>query len=134
MGIESTPERSHLHDTLQLPHEEMRTLGYQVIDMIIDIFEHTADTALTPGAPRSEMERLLREPLPEEGTPSARVLQQIQQDVFAHAMSLVHPRFFGFIPGPSNFISVMADALTAGFNAFAGSWLPSPGPVQVELV
>ncbi|MBO0858993.1 MAG: aminotransferase class I/II-fold pyridoxal phosphate-dependent enzyme, partial [Chloracidobacterium sp.] len=45
-----------------------------------------------------------------------------------------HPRFFAFIPSPSNFVSVMADALAAGFNPFAGNWLEGSGPTQIELV
>src|SRR5581483_7062189 len=55
-------------------------------------------------------------------------------DVLAHIIPLTHPRFFAFIPGPNNFVSVMADALTSGFNAFGGTWRVSPGPAQVELV
>jgi glutamate/tyrosine decarboxylase-like PLP-dependent enzyme len=120
--------------TLQLSHEEMRTLGYRVIDMLIDHIEHVQDTSLARKADRPTMEQLLHEPLPEYGSNPLHVLAQLQQDVFANAMSLIHPRFFAFVPGPANFVSVMADALTSGFNPFLGSWLPSPGPTQVELV
>jgi glutamate/tyrosine decarboxylase-like PLP-dependent enzyme len=44
-----------------------------------------------------------------------------------------HPRFFAFVPGPNNFVSVMADALAAGFNTFTGTWFAGSGPAQVEL-
>jgi glutamate/tyrosine decarboxylase-like PLP-dependent enzyme len=45
-----------------------------------------------------------------------------------------HPRFFAFVPGPNNFVSVMADALAAGFNTFTGTWFAGSGPAQVELI
>jgi glutamate/tyrosine decarboxylase-like PLP-dependent enzyme len=49
-------------------------------------------------------------------------------------MHVDHPRFFAFIPSPSNFVSAMADALAAGFNVFSGTWLEGSGPTQIELV
>ena len=49
-------------------------------------------------------------------------------------MHLDHPRFFGFVPSPSNFVSAMGDALVAGMNPFAGTWLEASGPTQIELV
>ena len=49
-------------------------------------------------------------------------------------MHLDHPRFFAFVPGPSNFVSVMGDALASGFNVFASTWLEASGPAGVELV
>ena len=48
-------------------------------------------------------------------------------------MNIAHPRFFAFVPGPSNFVSVMADALAAGFNVFNGSWLGGSGAAAMEL-
>ena len=44
-----------------------------------------------------------------------------------------HPRFFAFMPMPSNPVGV-GDPLAAGFSVFAGTWLASPGAAMVELV
>jgi aromatic-L-amino-acid/L-tryptophan decarboxylase len=119
---------------LQLSHDEMRALGYQVVDMIIDHIEHLQDSSLVRRADRFTLEQRLREPLPEQGSNVAHVLQKLQQDVFSTILSVTHPRFFAFIPSPSNFVSVMADALSSGFNGFAGTWMVAPGLAQVELV
>jgi glutamate/tyrosine decarboxylase-like PLP-dependent enzyme len=48
-------------------------------------------------------------------------------------MNICHPRFFAFVPGPSNFVSVMADALASGFNVFNGSWLGGSSAAAMEL-
>jgi hypothetical protein len=45
-----------------------------------------------------------------------------------------HPRFFAFVPSPSNYVGFLADALSSGFNVFAGTWLGASGPAMVELV
>jgi aromatic-L-amino-acid/L-tryptophan decarboxylase len=44
-----------------------------------------------------------------------------------------HPRFFGFIPGPSNYVGALAEALAAGFNPGMATWLESSGPIALEL-
>jgi len=57
----------------------------------------------------------------------------VQHDVFGHISHVDHPRFFAFIPSPSNYIGVLADALASGYNVFAGTWVESSGPAVVEL-
>ena len=49
-------------------------------------------------------------------------------------MHLDHPRFFAFVPGAGNYMSVLADALVSGFNVFSSTWLESSSAAQIELV
>ncbi|MEW6733715.1 MAG: aminotransferase class V-fold PLP-dependent enzyme [Acidobacteriota bacterium] len=119
---------------LQLSNEQMRTLGYRIIDQLVDHFTTLAEKPVTRVARRIDLEARLREPLPEVGRDFNQVLDQLQADVWNHIMHLDHPRFFGFVPSPSNYVSVMADLLVAGFNPFAGTWLEASGPAQIELV
>src|SRR5512146_1738965 len=100
-----------LNDTLQLSSEQMRRLGYRVIDMLIEHFEHLPNESLARKADRPTLEGLLREALPEQGTSIETVLQQVQQEILSNFLSVAHPRFFAFVPSPNNFVSVMADAL-----------------------
>jgi aromatic-L-amino-acid decarboxylase len=120
--------------TLRLSTEEMRKLGYQVMDAIVEHFDELPDKPVTRRADRPTLEERLREPPPREGSDPADVLRVLQRDVFGSMMHVDHPRFFAFIPSPSNFVSVMADALAAGFNVFSGTWMEGSGPTEVELV
>jgi glutamate/tyrosine decarboxylase-like PLP-dependent enzyme len=61
------------------------------------------------------------------------VLAQVEREVLGPIMHLDHPRFFAWVPGPSNFVGALADLLAAGVNVFAGTWLEGAGPAQVEL-
>src|SRR5215510_3283242 len=119
---------------LKLSPEEMRGLGYRIVDHIVEHLETLANRPVMRVSPRIDLEARLREPLPEEPTPVESLLDQLQRDVWPNIGNVQHPRFFAFIPSPSNFISVMADALAAGFNPFAGNWLEGSGPAQIELV
>lgn len=123
-----------LYDQLQLDRDEMRQLGYLVVDQLVEHFNSLADQPVMGVAPRAELEASLREPLPEAPTPFTELLAQLQRDVWPNIGQTQHPRFFAFIPSPSNFVSVLADALAAGYNAFAGNWFEGAGPAQIELV
>ena len=54
------------------------------------------------------------------------LLARLKRDVFPNNLHVDHPRFFAFVPGPNNFVSVMADALAAGFNVFNGTGSVAP--------
>ncbi len=112
----------------------MRRLGYRVIDQIVQYYQSVADKTVMNLSPRAELEARLREPMPEQPADVNSLLDQLQSDVWSNMGNVIHPRFFAFIPSPSNFVSVMADALAAGFNPFAGNWLEGSGPAQIELV
>src|SRR5262249_29460041 len=123
-----------INSNLQLSSEEMRSLGYRIVDQIVEHFETLANQRVTHVSPRVELEAELREPLPEEPTPVDALLAQLQRVVWPNIGNVIHPRFFAFIPSPSNFVSVSDDALADGFKPLDGKWLEGSGPAQIELV
>ena len=121
-------------DALTLPPEEMRALGYRVVDMLVEHLEELPARPVARKADRPALEACLREPPPDRGRDVQGVLEQLHRDVFRYTGHVDHPRFFAFIPGPSNFVGAMADALASGHNVFAGTWLEASGPAEIELV
>jgi glutamate/tyrosine decarboxylase-like PLP-dependent enzyme len=130
---EDTEAGKPLHQ-LQLSPAQMRSLGYRVVDMIVEHFEHGAGERVSGRMSRTELESRLRQPLPEEPASEEQIFRQLEDDVLAAMSHVDHPRFFAYVPGPNNFVGAMADALVAGFNVFAGAWPVASGPAQIELV
>lgn len=118
----------------ELSVEEMRTLGYRVIDMLIEHHSTLGAKSATRFKRRDELETLLREEPPRSGSDPLDVLASVERDVLANIMYCTHPRHFAWVPGPSNYISVLADALASGINVCPGTWLESSGPSQIELI
>jgi len=115
---------------LTLPGDEMRALGYAVIDAIVTHIEGLTTRPVAPTLPTAPPRP--PSPPPEHGTAPATVLAATRaalQDAVAHD----HPRFFAMVPSPGNFVSAMADALTAGFNNFGGLARMSPAGNAMEL-
>jgi glutamate/tyrosine decarboxylase-like PLP-dependent enzyme len=120
-----------------LPHPDLETLqGYcrQVSDWILHDFATLPDRRVGIRATRGEMEKLLREPAPEQGRALDQVLAEFQEKIAPFTFRPNHPRFFAFIPGVPQFLSVLGEWLCAGTNYFAGVWLEAAGPSQVEIV
>ena len=110
----------------------MRDLGYRVVDMLVDHVRDVRQKPATRSEDRATLASLLHEPPPQNGQNLEALLETASNDIFANVMYLDHPRFFAFAPGPSNFVSVMADALASGFNVFAGVALESSAAAQIE--
>jgi glutamate/tyrosine decarboxylase-like PLP-dependent enzyme len=119
--------------TLSLTPEEMRRLGYQVIDLLVEHFEGLAGQDVSSAHGQTEPGARPRRAIPERGLPPEELLEAVRADVFGSMAHLSHPRFFAFVPSPSNFVGVLADALASGMNAFLGSWAVAQGPARVEL-
>ncbi len=127
-------EVSRPHATLELNREQLRQLGYSIIDEMVKHYDSLPDQLIGMTKDRPSLEALLREPLPLTPQDPHEVLERAVQDVFGNTIKSQHTRFFAFVPGPSNSVSALADMLAAGFNAFSGSWYESSGPSMVELV
>ena len=117
---------------LELSEAAMKSAGYQVVDALVDHFLSLSENQVTH-RPGTTAYSLSEDVFREEPTPFGTVLQDTKARVFEECRYATHPRFFAFVPGPGNYVSVLADALTSGYNAFAGTWLESAGPAKVEL-
>src|SRR4051812_9357161 len=106
---------------------EFRRLGHRVVDAIVDHWEGLDDARPITTGRADELRARLAEPPPAAPTAPDDVLDQVLRDVLPFAQYGHHPRFFARIPGPSNPIGVLADALAIGHNAFVGSWTGGGG-------
>jgi glutamate/tyrosine decarboxylase-like PLP-dependent enzyme len=104
------------------------------VDAIVEHFEQLRDSSPSQCRERPEPAPLECGPPPEQGTEPAAVVAWLRREIFTRILQVDHPRFFAFVPSPSNFAGAMADALAAGFNGFAGSWFSGSALAQVELV
>ncbi len=119
---------------LELSKEEMKNYGYQVVDAIVE-HHYTQNSKLPVAlASREEMDVMFLEEAPEESNDATTVLDFVLDKVMTKSTIVSHPKAYSFVPGPSNFISAMADSLATGFNIFSGGWAASPAAAELEIV
>ncbi|MFL6583700.1 MAG: pyridoxal phosphate-dependent decarboxylase family protein [Chthoniobacterales bacterium] len=125
----SEPDASRI----ELSREQMRELGYRVVDLLTEHFAAMSDSPVGAKANANEIwDRFAAEPGDDPRNP-LELLDQIEKEVLPNNLHVDHPRFFAFVPGPNNFVSAMADALAAGFNVFNGTWLGGSAAAAVEM-
>ena len=119
-------------DPLGLDPEAMRELGYRTVDALV---AHLTDPEAPPlrRATPEEMSRRLGGPAPETAEPIDAILEQLARDVLPFRSRVDHPRFFAFIPGSGTWPGALGDFVASACNIYAGSWMESAGPSQVEL-
>ena len=120
--------------TLDFPLEIMEAYGKQVIDAINRHHAHQQDRKPVAMSTREEMDKLFLEDIPESPTDAFKVLQFILENVMTESTVVSHPKAYSFVPGPSNYIGAMGDALASGFNIFSGGWAASPAAAELEIV
>jgi glutamate/tyrosine decarboxylase-like PLP-dependent enzyme len=119
---------------LELSKEEMQKYGYEVVNAIVEHYATQAEKLPVASGSREEMDSLFLEEAPEKGSDPSQVLHFVLEKVMTNSANMAHPKSFSFVPGPSNFISVMADALATGYNIFSGGWAASPAAAELEIV
>ncbi len=124
----------HDPDTLGMEPEEMRRLGYWLVDRVIDHFESgPSQPVVVAPSPGSLLHALGGEPPEESGDPVA-AMETVIAVVLSNMQHGDHPRFFARVPGPSSFGGVLGDWLATGFNSMAASWGGGAGTTAAELV
>lgn len=119
---------------LEVTSKEMKTYGYKVIDAIVEHFETLNNKKPYSTATRNEMDSLFNQNLPNEPTNYLDVLDFVVNTFLPHSNVLSHPKFYSFVPGPSNYISTISDTLATGFNIFSGGWSASPAAAEMEII
>jgi len=118
--------------TLELSPDITRQLGHDLIDVIVEYRTRLRDLPALQRASHASLAPWLREPLPAAGRDPGEVVRRVLDDVLPYMGRPDHPRYFAFVPGPSNIVGVLADLITSGFNVFAGTWLEGSGPAMIE--
>lgn len=116
-----------------LPLEEMKSYGYKIVDLIAEHWHTHKEKKPVINASRKEMNNIFSEEAPNNSSNANEVLDFVVKNLLPNNSVAIHPKFYSFVPGPSNYISTMADTLATGFNIFSGGWMVSPAAAQVEI-
>jgi len=119
---------------LELSKTEMKQLGYKAIDEIVEHFDTQNNKPPVAKGSRKDMDKMFAEEAPEHPMDATEVLQFVMENVMSNSNIVSHPKSYSFVPGPSNYVSTIADTLATGFNIFSGGWVASPAAAELEIV
>ena len=120
-------------EPLSLEPDEMRRLGYELVDRLVEHAAQLDEAApIRVGAPDA-LTAAIGGPPPDAPGDASKELATLFEQVLPWGQRADHPRFFARIGSPSTYVGALADAAAAGVNAFTGSWTGGSGPSAVDL-
>ncbi|WP_258547107.1 pyridoxal-dependent decarboxylase [Phaeobacter gallaeciensis] len=109
--------------------EDSRALAHRMVDEAVDHLDQVRERPVWRPMPDSVRAKF-QSALPEDPTPLEQVYNEYRETVGAYPMGNIHPRFWGWYMGSSNFTGALSDFLAAveGSNLGGGN----TGAAQVE--
>jgi aromatic-L-amino-acid decarboxylase len=122
------------HDPLGVDAEQMRRLGYQAVDWLVDRAARRRDEPVLVAATPDEMVRRLNGGAPADGEDLSAILDQLTNDVLPYRSRIDHPRYLAYVPGDGTWPGALGDLIASTYNIDVGNWMESAGPSQLELL
>jgi aromatic-L-amino-acid decarboxylase len=117
-----------------MPPEEFRRFGYQVVDWLTEYQTHPERYRVQPDVQPGALVDSLPPSAPEHGEPMDRILADFERQILPHVTHWNHPGFMGYFATSGSGPGILAEALTAGLNNIGLLWKTSPALVELEQV
>ncbi len=131
MKQNNTRGNDSLHD---MPVEEFRRAGYQLIDWIAEHFRHIDEVPVLPAVEPGEIKNMLPDRPPRNGEAMEKILADIDRVIMPGITHWNHPRFFAYFSITGSGPGILGELLSAALNVNGMLWKTSPAATEVEQV
>lgn len=126
---------NELHPELgDMPPEEFRRFGYQVVDWIAEYFERIEDMPVLSQIEPNWLKDNLPSFPPEAGEAFGEVLKDVDRLILPAVTNWNHPNFHGLFSTSTSSVGVFGEMLSAAFDMKAMLWRTSPASTELEDV
>ena len=119
---------------LAIDPEEMRRLGYWVVDRTVEHLMTLNEQPAVKESSPAQLRAVLDGPLPRGPHDLDPDLATLADVALANQQHGEHPRYFARVASPASFPAILADWLGTGMQSVASSWGGGSGTTTVELV
>lgn len=113
--MKNYPKILNNEENLDNNWNQMRQLGKQMVDDMIDYLETLSNRPVWQPIPKETKEKF-KTKLPKEGQPLKEVYQEFYQNILPYNCGNVHPRFWGWVQGNGTLTGAFADFLASAMN------------------
>lgn len=117
-----------------MPKEDFRRFGYEIIDWIADYFERLEDLPVLSQNQPGDLKNTLPTAAPEKGEDFGEVLQDVEKLILPAVTHWNHPNFHGLFSTSTSSVGVFGEMLSAAFDMKAMLWRTSPASTELEPV
>src|SRR5438552_374597 len=96
--------------------DEIRRIGYRVVDLIADHLTGLPAEPVFRPVPHTLQQQFLTTPAPLRGVPPDEILREFREAIEPYPFGNGHPRFWAWVNSPPAVMGIFADALAAMMN------------------
>ena len=119
---------------MDMPPEEFRRAGHEVVDWIADYLTGVGEYPVLPGVQPGEIADSLPAHAPEQGEPMGRILEDFRNLIVPGMTHWNHPRFFAYFAVSGSGPGILGEMLSAALNVNGMLWRTSPAATELEQV
>jgi aromatic-L-amino-acid/L-tryptophan decarboxylase len=123
-----------LHELADMPAEEFRRCGHQMIDWIADFFAAVGDHPVFPAVQPGEIRARLPTSPPARGEAMADIMADVDRVLMPGMAHWNHPRFFAYFTSSGGGPGLLGELLGAAFNVNSMLWQSCPAATELEEV
>lgn len=124
-------EKNNLGD---MPTDDFRKFGYEIIDWIADYFERIEDFPVLSQNEPNDLRNALPTSAPEHGEDFGEVIKDVEKLILPAVTHWNHPNFHGLFSTSTSSVGVFGEMLAAAFDMKAMLWRTSPASTELEPV
>ena len=117
-----------------MPAEEFRRHGHQLIDWVADYFDHIEDLPVLSQIEPGELKAQLPSAPPEQGEPMQAILADVDRLIVPALTHWSHPSFFAYFATSTSAPGIFGELLSAAFDVKSMLWRTSPASTELEEV
>ncbi len=115
-----------------MPPEEFRRYGHQLVDWIADFFANLDAQRVLPASKPGELRAQLPQTPPQTGEPMHDILADVDRLIMPAMAHWNHPDFFAYFVSSGSGPGVLAEMLSAALNPNAMLWKSCPAATELE--
>lgn len=117
-----------------MPKEDFRKFGYEIIDFIADYFENIEKFPVLSQNQPNDLKNSLPKSAPEHGEDFGEVIKDVEKLILPAVTHWNHPNFHGLFSTSTSSVGVFGEMLSAAFDMKAMLWRTSPASTELEPV
>jgi aromatic-L-amino-acid decarboxylase len=117
-----------------MPAEEFRRHGHELIDWIADYFERIEDLPVLSQIEPGDLKAQLPAAPPEVGEPMRDILADVDRLIVPALTHWSHPSFFAYFATSTSAPGIFGELLSAAFDVKSMLWRTSPASTELEEV
>jgi aromatic-L-amino-acid/L-tryptophan decarboxylase len=117
-----------------MPTEEFRRYGHEIVDWISDYFERIEELPVLAQIEPGDLKAQLPTSPPEKGEPMQAILADVDRLIVPALTHWSHPSFFAYFATSTSAPGIFGELLSAAFDVKSMLWRTSPASTELEEV